>query len=355
LFKEIPHDVIYTDSSYKDLGDELGFKLAHLPYHRGKKYVLAFLLGKIAEWRGLYSSLWLKRNCSERFSYVYAFVYSTCCMKYAHWVSRKKNLPLAIHLADHNQDFEKSSALEILASAKKLICITEKMKQKYKSILGRREIHVLHNGAEKISHRLPRPWTGPFTQKTPFVLCFLGGLFSHLHADCIEDIFEAVVRLRNLDRAIEFHLYGQRQPYNFLENELNSDGCKHHGIVMPLNKKWDIMGKAHCFVIPSSFNANSNEHYQYSFPTKLPELIASRRPIISYGPIQTATNQFLTLNKIGTTISNRSVSNLVNHLENTIINYKEVLKVIESSDTPYYEKFSADSMRFKTQKILDSN
>ena len=118
-------------------------------------------------------------------------------------------------------------------------------------------------------------------------------------------------KIREQRPGIEFHLYGQRQPDNFLNDLLNKEGITHHGIIMPLEKKFEIMGKAHCFIIPSSFNPKSHHFYRYSFPTKLPELILSGRPIVSYGPSDTATNRILKSHKIGIRIHSRSVNALI--------------------------------------------
>ena len=68
LFKEISHQVIYTDADFKSIGDSLGYSFAQVPYHRGKKFIIPFLLGKIPEWRGLYSSKWFLRNIDQDFS-----------------------------------------------------------------------------------------------------------------------------------------------------------------------------------------------------------------------------------------------------------------------------------------------
>ena len=48
--------------------------------------------------------------------------------------------------------------------------------------------------------------TEPFSEQNPFVLCFIGGLFSHLHGDCIE-FFKAVSQIRQKIPWFEFHLY----------------------------------------------------------------------------------------------------------------------------------------------------
>ena len=355
MFKEIEHAVVYTDASFKEYGDTLGYLLAQVPYHPSGRFLLSFLTGKIPEWRGRYSSSWLKKNLSEKFSSVYAFVYSPECMKYAHWIAKKTKVPLVVHLADHSPEFKRSSSIEILRGAEKLVCITDEMKSMYERNLGRKFIEVLHNGAEQACSEMASPSYQPFSEHNPFVLCFIGGLFSHLHGDCIEDIFEAVSEIRKKFPWIEFHLYGQRQPADFLENLIHANGFTHHGIVMPLEKKFEIMKKAHCFVIPSSFKEEKHQHYRYSFPTKLPELIASGRPILSYGPKETATNRILETNNLGLRIHDRSVEKLVDSLENLVNQYRVSLDKLASVSPTILEKFSADCVRSKLRNILSLN
>ena len=48
-----------------------------------------FWLGRF-RMEGRYSSSWLKNNLSEKFSSVYAFVYSPECMNYASWIAKKE-------------------------------------------------------------------------------------------------------------------------------------------------------------------------------------------------------------------------------------------------------------------------
>jgi len=355
MFKEIDHQVVYSDAAFKNWGDQNGFLLAQVPYHPSGRFLLPFLMGKIPEWRGKYSSSWMLKRLNDKFSSVYAFVYSTECMKYAHWISKKKKLPLAIHLADHSESFKEAGSIEILSKASKLICITDEMKSKYEGMLGRSDIEVLHNGAEQACLAIPSPPQGPFNKENPFIICFIGGLFSHLHGDCIEDIFEAVAQIRKKKPWIEFHLYGQRQPSNFMAQEILSEGCTHHGIVMPLEKKFDIMERAHCFVVPSSFKEENHKHYRYSFPTKLPELIASKRPILSYGPQDTATNRILASNELGIRISDRSVTKLVNTIQDLESQYPSILNELSEITPEILVKFSADCVRSKLSNIISFN
>ena len=59
--------VVYTDAAFKEFGDRLGYLLAQVPYHPSGRFLLSFLTGKIPEWRGRYSSSWLKRTFRKNF------------------------------------------------------------------------------------------------------------------------------------------------------------------------------------------------------------------------------------------------------------------------------------------------
>ncbi len=353
LFKNIDHDVVYTDAAFSKHGDLEGFTLAQVPYHRSIKHFPSFLLGRIPEWRTLYSKKWLKEKIIPNYSKVYAFVYSTGCLKYATWIAKQKNISLLVHLADHSEEFEQHNIAEILRNCSKLICISKEMRSKYQSMLGRKDIDVLHNGAEDRCFQIAPPSPPPFGENNPFILCFLGGLFSHLHGNCIEDIFKAVSQIRKQIPWFEFHLYGQRQPETFLNEQLKQSGVTHHGIVMPLAKKYSIMERAHCFVVPSSFNLKNHRDYRFSFPTKLPEIIASGRSIISYGPSDTSTNRLLESHKIGTGIYNRSVKELVLSLTNIVNRHTEIDSDIYSNNSLSEEFFSAKEIRKRVYQIIN--
>ena len=103
---------------------------------------------------------------------------------------------MVVHLADHSPEFEHRSIANILRQASKLVCITEEMKTIYEQSLGRKDIEVLHNGAEESCSKIASHKIEKFSNKNPFILCFIGGLFSNLHGQCIEDLFEAVSEIR---------------------------------------------------------------------------------------------------------------------------------------------------------------
>ena len=353
MFKNIDHRVLYTDASFKAHGDNNGYILGQVPFHSSRKYFFYFLLGLIPEWRGRYSHKWLKSNLGKEYSNVYAFVYSVECIRFADWLSKVLGVPLLVHVADHSLEFQSAKITTILRKCSKLICITEEMQKEYESMLGRQDIEVLHNGAEDRCFKILEPKNPPFSKDNPFRFCFLGGLFSHLHGNCVEDFFTAIEEVRKKYQWVEFHLYGQKQPADFLKEFLLMDGIRHHGIIMPLDKKFEIMELAHCFVIPSSFNPIKHEDYKYSFPTKLPELIACARPILSYGPADTSANQLLDQHNIGIRIHNRSVDNLISTMLGLIENYSKKLASAKISRTLAEKELSAHQVRSKLSCIIE--
>ena len=352
LFKDIDHRVLYTDASYKTHCEHKGYILGQVPFHSSRRYYFKYLFGLIPEWRGRYSHKWLKTNLGKEYSAVYAFVYSAECIKYSNWISGVLGIPLLVHLADHSKEFQSIEVTKTLQECSKVICITGEMQKNYETMLGRKDIEVLHNGAEDRCFNILEPKKPPFNKDNPFRFCFLGGLFSHLHGDCIEDFFAAIEKARKKYQWIEFHLFGQKQPANFLSEFLSLDGVKHHGIIMPLDKKFEIMEQAHCFFIPSSFRDSKHEHYKYSFPTKLPELIASGRPILSYGPAGTSANRLLDQQNIGIRIHNRSVDNLVRSIMELIDCYSQKLDLAKSSRKLAENKLSAHQVRAKLTQII---
>lgn len=352
MFKNIDHRVLYTDVSFKIHGDNNGYILGQVPFHSSRRYFLKFLFGLIPEWKGQYSHKWLKTNLGKEYSAVYAFVYSVECIKFSNWISDVLGIPLLIHLADHSKDFQSIEITKTLQECSKVICITGEMQKNYETMLGRKDIEVLHNGAEDRCFKIPEPKKPPFNKDNPFRFCFLGGLFSHLHGDCIEDFFVAIEEVRKKYQWVEFNLFGQKQPASFLNEFLSIDGVMHHGVIMPLDKKFEIMEQAHCFLIPSSFNPNKHEDYKYSFPTKLPELIACGRPILSYGPADTSANRLLNQHNIGIRIHKRSVHDLVRNMLELIEKYSQKLDFAKNSRKLAESYLSADQVRSRLSQII---
>ena len=197
------------------------------------------------------------------------------------------------------------------------------MKALYEKHTQRKDIKVFHNFPDDRCFPELDSIDDPrgFSQSDPLKVVFIGGLYEYLHKSSIEDIISSVAALHDQGIPIEMDIYGARYPESFLDKEIELKGITHHGVVMPLDSKYEIMENADAFVIPSSFEPTLNNDYQYSFPSKLTELLSTAKPVLYYGPSNTSIHEFL--NQVGSsvTVTKRSV-NLINEtLINLIDNY----------------------------------
>lgn len=318
------YKVLFTDSSFKNSVKNKGYLHAHCPYHRSKKGFFLFLLGLIPEWRGKYSNLWLFFFLRGKFHVVYSFFYSLDNVRFGAWIAKKKKCKHVVHVADHSSIFFYSPEFKLLLdSSYKRACIGRNMQDAYEKQFGL-NFNVFHNYADFKHLPLPSAINSNFNKKNPFKVLFLGSLFSHLHKGAINDICNAIISLNHDGHPVIFNLYGQRVPVNFLSSELENRSINHHGEVPPADR-FNIMNQHHAFVVPSTFDPDLANEYCFSIPTKLPELLASGRPTIIYGPDIMESHRFCNDNDCGFLIKDRSIEILKNTLINIMQNYQEQL------------------------------
>ena len=107
--------------------------------------------------------------------------------------------------------------------------------------------------------------------------------FNHLHGDCIET-FRSCISNREEDSVDWISFIWPKTTCQFLRR-LNPEG-RHYpswNRYASWEEVWDY-AKCSLFCHPLFFKEEKHRHYRFSFPTKLPELISSGRPILSYGP-----------------------------------------------------------------------
>jgi len=325
LYSHFAQRFIFTNGDFNHPDRNQNYIFAQVPYHRAKKNLIKLILGKIPEWRGRYSSKWLDKNLTENFDIIISFIYSPCALLFGTWISQKKKCKHIIHIADHCDFFLQPKYLEAIRAADSLLVISNRMKTLYEKHTQRKDIKVFHNFPD--DRCFPEldsiDDSKVFSQSDPLKVVFIGGLYEYLHKSSIEDIISSVAALHDQGFPIEMHLYGARHPENFLDNQIERKGITHHGIVMPLEAKYEIMDDADVFVIPSSFDLTLNNDYQYSFPSKLTELLSTAKPVVYYGPANTSSHEFLSQFGVSIRVTERSANLLNETLSNLVQNYQK--------------------------------
>ena len=353
LFEGKKYETIFTDESFIKYSKPDKVTFAHVPNHRGKRYALPFFQGKNPEWRGNYSRRWLKTIVKHNFQIVYAFIYSSDTLKFSKWVSKELNLSLIVHIADHSEDLLEGNCKNIIKNCWKLVVISENMKKLYSNNIKERNISIIHNGASKKNFCIkPHNIISKFNSKNPFRVVHIGALYENMHSNSIEDILNAISKLQQKGIPIQFHGYGRTIPDNFIKLFINNKYIYHHGIVMPLDKRWEILESAHCLIIPSSFEKNLNKYYRFSFPTKLCEYLATGIPTFVYGPNNTAAINFLKSNNISNFIDKRSEEEVAALFNDMINDYHKYLLGAECAKHVIKQNHTIESQRDILEKVL---
>ena len=331
MFFGIRHDVLYTDRSFKCSGKGKSYIYGHCPYHKSKKGIFLFLLGLIPEWRGYYSRIWMFFFLRKKYDLIYAFFYSIDLAKFASWIASQKKAKLIIHIADHSLSFVNNfEFVKIINQSSKLCCIGQNMKEYYENIF-KKPFDVFHNLADEEYLPLTNKINFTFSQSKPLKILFIGSLFETLHSGTINNICRAIDELNREDYSIIFNIYGQIVPEQFLSEEFSSPNVIHHGTI-PSKKRFEIMAKNHCFIVPSSFTESIVDEYRYSIPTKLPELLLSGRPVIIYGPKEMEAYRYCTENDCGNLLAKSSISSIKSSLIDLYLNYpKHINTAIKTS------------------------
>jgi hypothetical protein len=284
--------------------------------HKGRRYIIPFMLGLNSAWRGYYSERWLKKRLGNwRPDMVYSFVFFVSTLKYADWVSSKLECPHMLSISDIIPEELGSTDKDTIDTIKGIfsrgrvrLAISQEMQEELQKQYDI-DFEVLHNGAAE--ELFLSPETKPLSSGR-LTIRFLGGIDKYRHFNAIEDVVEAVKEYNRIKGPILFEIFGGAECWK--DNILSLINGKEivFGGAPSLTEGYELLKTADLLVIPVTFDKSVFDSIRLSFPTKLPEYLASGTPTLIYGPRGTATTEYCIKNNLGILQTERSVSNLVN-------------------------------------------
>ena len=327
------------------------FIYAHVPNSPARRNFVPYILGLKPEWRGNYSRQWFMKALKNfKPDLIYCLFYSQECLKFANWSALTHNTPFILHVADDSFNGKFSpEIIKIFKSAACRMAICEKMAMHYNDHTGL-NFESFHNGAsssffETISKQ-------KHYVNTSFIIRFIGSYYTFLHEEAIEDLKIAIDILNKKSIQVKVEFYGQENPMGAL-SKYNSDNMHFFGSFAE-NIKLSQYQTADLLFIPANFNTESVNHYQFSFPTKLTECLASGTPTLLYAPTEMGSSEFCNKYKLGISVNERSISELVKQIEHVFQN-PDIYKVKANQDQQFIrDNFSAEIIRNKFQKTLIS-
>ena len=356
LFEGWPQESIryfYNRGEYRELPMAAGldFRFARVPSSPGRKFALPMWLGITPEWRGRYSQAWLRRNL-KGFApdLVFSSVHSLTTIRFGDWVAQQVGKPHVLHIMD--EPFKHADPAEVAAILQRtsdFLTISETMRRIYKERLGR-DSQVFHNGAEAEFFDLPKQ-SEP-EPDAPIRLRFIGNLLHLQHFQAIEDIAAAVHQHnRKGCRQAVLEIFGGEHPEGCSEPILSEDQITYHGRI-ELSKRLDTIVGADLLVIPFTFNKEYFEEYRLSIPTKLPENLATGKPVLLYGPKGMAATDLCLEHDLATVLTERSVPRLVQFLQEFTDNSEPYLNKAAAAQHFAKRELSAKATSLRFQDLL---
>lgn len=239
-------------------------------------------------------------------------------------LSRWLQKPLAVHFMDHHfSDKNKtrrqnqqllSNTQVIVNRSSKVFVISEAMKTEYERLFGKDCIafHGLIDKRDLPASRLLRAATES--------KCVYMGSIENTQIDSITDVARAIDQHNKArpDERIAFDLYlaeVYRRKWWSKLTKFESVRLLPHPTTFP-----DVINKmtgSRFLLMAYNFDEVTINYYRFSFATKVLAYMASKRPIIAYGPPDIEPINFLSRNKFAEVVAQRGVDNVIEAIEKT--------------------------------------
>jgi glycosyltransferase involved in cell wall biosynthesis len=267
-------------------------KPAHVRWHHGRRHAIPMLVGVKPAWRNNYSSLWLKRNLAGyKPSIIYSLVHSEATLLFADWIAHSLRVPHVIHIADDNFSLEKR-ILDAMQSASMRYVISKQMAEEYNTRYNT-NFQVLHNvpADDYFRKTSSEPKDLVHSAKAVKTIRYLGRLHPWLHYNSLQLLRCAIDKCCANGMRWQLELYGSAEEEILRKSEILSDHVSFHG---PVSQSYGIhlLHSADLLVIPLTYQTDLLRTYRLSFPTKLPEYLATGVPILLLSDISCASALF---------------------------------------------------------------
>ena len=183
------------------------------------------------------------------------------------------------------------------------LSISEPMSAEMERRYGQR-FTAIHNGIDPAewSRHLPESPAG-----RPVSIRYSGGLAQDMALDSILDIAEAVEQM-SADHDIVFEINTRAHWYETFGSRFASFKSTRISLTeFPRRDYVDWLREGDILVVAYNFDAASQAYAKLSFANKLPELLASGRPVFAVGPADQASIGLLVENGLGVTVGEPGV------------------------------------------------
>lgn len=241
---------------------------------------------------------------------VYTLGASIFSLNLAYYISVKYNIPIVLHHMDNWRETTYSKLPFARYPRKKLshllekvesrmnygMTISDEMASKYEQITGKNYLSLMHTvQIDNVSCR-----KSEIADTVNFV--YAGGL--HLERwKVLKDIEKAIKELKITNKKVCLNIFTTQSDKAKYEHQFDECMVKFHDF-LPHNEVYKIYDLADILIHVESFDPEIINFTKFSLSTKIPEYLASGRPILCYAPMNIASSKYILETKSGLSVSN---------------------------------------------------
>ena len=186
------------------------------------------------------------------------------------------------------------------------------------------------------------------------ILRYIGSVLPYAQSESLADIAKAVDLLANkINICLELYV-----PNIYIEYAKQLLSFSKHTFIYPEisddKEFYKTISTASILLLPSNFDKKSIDYIRYSMPTKVPAYMLSKTPILVYGPEQVAQVKYAADYEWGYSISEKSVSKLVNAIKRIVSDEKLRKRITDNAFNAVVQRHDIETVSFEFQKRICS-
>ncbi|MBN23398.1 MAG: hypothetical protein CL678_19080 [Bdellovibrionaceae bacterium] len=275
------------------------------------------------------------------------------------WIQNRFKCKLVIHFMDDWLDtayttgvfkFLRKKMLEKVNSLVKnsdaTMAISNSMANAYQQRFNR-EFSVFHNGFSIDSIQKYNLKKSSETQK---IITYFGSVFEQAQSESLRDLIEVTASIKNIQFKIVTPQYSIplckkiSTAHNHVQiEEINGSDSQF----------FETISKSNLLLLPVNFDKESTQFIKYSMPTKLPGYLASKTPILVYGPKEIEQTSSAQEKKWGACVTERNPEVLIKEIHKCLYDSSFQSELLKNSEIFLKKEFDMNQLREDFQAILN--
>lgn len=282
-------------------------------------------------------------------------------LRFAEQLLEKTECPAVVHIMDDWPTRMKHEEPEqypeadfllrlILSRSNERLSICDDMSREYEQRYGG-SWSAIANGVDVSSYDLAQTPRAPIQPESPFVIRYMGGVAQDMNYQSVLD-FAIAASAVGARIPVRFEVYTMPWYKDRISEALTGLPDTQVLDLVPDSKYIQTICSADALLLAYNFDPASTRYISFSLANKVPECLASGKPLIAYGPTSVATIRYLRDAACAELVTQRSQIDLIQAIELLATNEKRRKYLVNAAHQHALTKLDISDIRSRFQQTL---